>query len=134
MRDANVEGMTAKYLTAALLVAALGCAQSAAPTQPVVAQSRAPLTKVTKVDKKELRVLRPVGVAQSMQPLANEPHIVINKTKEGGIGLHGPEKTYLEQVDPSGWSGRSIAAEQPAGIGGGPPANNTSDEDTSGNE
>jgi hypothetical protein len=124
--------MTAKYLTAALLVAALGCAQSTTPTQPVVAQSHAPLTKKTPP-----RVLRPVGVAQSMQPLANEPHVVINKTKEGGIGLHGPEKTYLEQVDPSGWSGRSVPAnEPPTAIGGGPAATSdeSTEEQTSGND
>lgn len=133
MRGANDERMTAKYLTAALFVAALGCAQSAAPTPPVVAQSRAPLTKTVA---KEPRVLRPVGVAQSMQPLANEPHIVINKTKEGGIGLHGPEKSYLEQVDPSGWSGHSVPApEAPTGVGGGPPAAAlTSDDESSGND
>ncbi len=98
-----------KYLIAASLVVALGCAKSA--PAPVVAQSHAPLARD--------RVLRPIGVAQSMQPLSNEPHLVVHKTKEGGVGLTGPEKTYLERVDPSGWSGRSSP---PDAIGGGPRA------------
>lgn len=112
-----------KHLSAALVVAALGCAGSA--PAPSVAQSRAALAKV---EKKEPRVLRPLGVAQSMQPLANEPHVVVHKTKEGGVGLTGPEKTYLERVDPSGWSGRSSTSEEPAAIGGGPEPTTTDGE------
>lgn len=115
-----------KHLSAALVVAALGCAGSA--PAPSVAQSRAPLAKVAKVENKEPRLLRPVGVAQSMQPLSNEPHVLVHKTKEGGVGLTGPEKTYLERVDPSGWSGRSSTSEEPAAIGGGPAPTTTEDE------
>lgn len=113
--------MTVKFLTltAGLVVAALGCASSAPP--PAVAQARAPLTKkITPA-----RELRPAGVAQSMQSTFQVPSMIVHHTKEGGIGITGPEKTYLDQTDPSGWSGRSPGA--PVGVGGGPTA--TSDDD-----
>lgn len=110
--------MIAKYLPAVFVVAALGCAQSTTQTQPVAAV-RNTTPKTTLAAKP--RELRSANIAQSMQPLANTPHVVVSHTKEGGVGLTGPEHTYVEQVDPSGWSGRS-APPAPEGIGGGPAA------------
>lgn len=101
--------MFRKFLTAVLVVAAFGCARSA-PTPKVAAVAPAKPSRTTQqalVAKR--RELRPVGVAKELRPV--EQH---------GVALHGPEKTYLEQVDNSGWSGRSPGL-PPEAVGGGPP-------------
>jgi hypothetical protein len=103
--------MNAKLIPAALLVAALGCAGSTTPQAPVA-------PKKTTVAAKP-RELRSAGIAQSMQPLMNAPRVVASKNQEGGVSLTGPDRSYLERVDNSGWSGRSAPAPGD-GIGGGP--------------
>ncbi len=90
--------MIRKFFIAALVVAAFGCARPAEPPRVATAPHR---------QVAEPRELRPV----QMQPLVEQPR---------GVALHGPEKTYLEQVDNSGWSGRSPAP-PPEAVGGGPP-------------
>jgi hypothetical protein len=103
-------GMTRKVLIAVLVVAAFGCARSASTRGPAVAPT-------IRAEKKTVAAA-PVAVAQELKLDDDKP-----------VALHGPEKTYLEQVDNSGWSGRSPAL--PEAIGGGPPAE---DEETNSGE
>ena len=114
--------MTAKYLSVALpllsIVAALGCTQSTAQAPPVVSGTPATPHKTTVATAKP-RELRSANIAQTMQPLMNTPSVIVTRTTEGGIGLTGPARSYIQQVDPSGWSGISAPA-APEGIGGGP--------------
>ena len=56
-----------------------------------------------------------------MQSIGQTETVIVHRTKEGGVGLHGDEGTYIERVDPSGWSGRSSTDDAPpSAIGGGP--------------
>ena len=50
-------------------------------------------------------------------PAAPKP---VDARESRPVALHGAEKTYVEQIDNSGWSGRSPAP-APEGVGGGPP-------------
>ena len=104
-------GMTRKFLTAVLVVAAFGCARSASTPNAPVAATTATTMKTKTVAVAKPRELRPVGVAKELTPTTRP---------EPGVALHGPEKTYLEQVDNSGWGGRS--PEPPTAVGGGPAA------------
>ena len=99
--------MTAKLITGALMVVALGCGNSTTTT-PAPAM---PHTTTAKP-----KALKSVEVAKTMQPLKKE-----EKKDESGVALTGPERGYLERVDNSGWSGRSGPPEGEA-IGGGPKA------------
>jgi hypothetical protein len=103
--------MTRKLITAVLVVAAFGCARSAStPATPV---PRAPEKRVGVHHTQ--RELRPANVSRELK---------LDSHRDEGVALHGPEKTYLEQVDNSGWSGRSPGPveQPPTAIGGGPAA------------
>lgn len=123
MPGARTFAMTAKLIPAAFVVAlscSLGCSSTTTTSTPAT-----PATpKKAVVAKSKPRELRSAEVAQTMQPLTNELHIVANMTKEGGVGLTGPERSYIERTDNSGWSGRSAPAEG-AAIGGGPTPEST---------
>ena len=117
--------MTRKFLTAVLVVAAFGCARSAStPATPHAPTAQMQKTQTSSVAVGKPRELRPVGVAKELTPAAHD---------ENGVALHGPAKTYLEQVDNSGWSGRSPALpadepkEPPKAIGGGPAADDANE-------
>ena len=98
--------MTAKLLTAVLVVAAFGCARSASTGAPPVAHAKTATTTTVAASKPR----EPRQVAKELKP-----------DSALGVALHGPEKGYLEQVDNSGWSGRSPEL-TPDAVGGGPPA------------
>lgn len=66
-------------------------------------------------------MIRPVAALHDPQgPLtASSGADDVPRTKQGGVGLTGPERPYVERRDNSGWSGRSTP---PEALGGGPPA------------
>jgi len=97
-------GMSRKLLIAVLAVAAFGCARSA--STPVTHAKTTPKTVAVHPRPREV------------QPAHIVKELTLDPQPEVGVALHGPEKKYLEQVDNSGWSGRS--PEPPSAIGGGP--------------
>jgi hypothetical protein len=96
----------------ALLLTSLGVVSLAAATG--CASQRAPATARTEVARTEFpappraqthATLQPIGIAKAAE---EKPYVSLQ-----------PEKTYLERIDPSGWSGASTP---PNAIGGGPAA------------
>jgi hypothetical protein len=102
--------MSTKFLTAALVVAAFGCARSGSTPATTAPTARAETKTVAVTTTRELK---PVGVAKELTPDAAK--------QEPGVALHGPAKTYLDQSDNSGWSGRTPGL-APTAVGGGPAA------------
>jgi hypothetical protein len=97
--------MIRKFLIAALAVVAFGCARSASTPATATVPSPRP---------------RPVPVAKPREPRTLATPAPTKAVDSRGVALHGPEKSYVEQIDNSGWSGRSPAP-APTGVGGGPP-------------
>ncbi|MBI2396090.1 MAG: hypothetical protein HYV09_41385 [Deltaproteobacteria bacterium] len=103
--------MSPKSVLVACLLASgalLGCASTPAP---------APTCTVACAPRAPKRMIRPVAALHV--PTTPLTVIEVPRTKEGGVGLTGPERPYVERRDNSGWSGRSTP---PDAMGGGPPA------------